>query len=79
MTIELQLYNHQPATTMTKSKRLKFSMTIIAINFLFGIYGIHAGTDLGDLGTFLALVNTPLYVYVLGETYRPSGSMDHEH
>jgi len=59
---------------MSNSKRLKFSITIIAINFLFGVYGIHAKIDLTDLGTFLAMVNTPLYAYIFGETYRPSKS-----
>jgi len=57
---------------MNQSKRLIFSIVIIAINFMFGIYGIYFKTDLSDLGSFLAMVNAPLYVYVFGESYRPS-------
>jgi hypothetical protein len=54
------------------SKRLRFSIAVIIANFVMGVFGIYYGADLGDLGMFLALSNTPLYVYILGDTYRPS-------
>ena len=57
---------------LPKSKRLRFTIAIIVVNFLIGIYGISQGADLTELGTFLALSNTPLYVYILGDSYRPS-------
>ena len=54
------------------SKRLRFSVYVIITNFIMGAFGIYHGADLGDLGMFLALSNTPLYAYILGDTYRPS-------
>jgi hypothetical protein len=57
---------------MTKSKRLKFTIFAVIVNFILAIYGINKGVDLTALGTFLALVNTPLYAYILGESFRPS-------
>ncbi len=54
------------------SKRLRFSVAVIIANFVMGVFGIYYVADLGDLGMFLALSNTPLYVYILGDTYRPS-------
>ena len=54
------------------SKRLRFSIAVIIANFVMGVFGIYYGADLGDFGMFLALSNTPLYVYILGDTYRPS-------
>lgn len=57
---------------MTKRTRLKFSILTIFVNFLIGAFGIYHGADMTALGTFLALSNTPLYVYVLGDSFRPS-------
>lgn len=54
------------------SKRLRFSIAVIIANFAIGAMGIHYGADLQALGVFLALSNSPLYVYVLGDTFRPS-------
>jgi hypothetical protein len=58
--------------TIPKSKRLRFAICVIVANFLIGILGICKGADLTALGTFLALSNTPLYVYILGDSFRPS-------
>lgn len=55
-----------------KSTRLRFSLYVIGINFILGIIGMIVGTDLTSLGVFLSLSNTPLYVYVLGASFRPS-------
>ena len=60
------------------SKRLRFSVAVIIANFVMGVFGIYYGADLGDLGMFLALSNTPLYVYILGDTFRPSNNKKHE-
>ena len=57
---------------MNKSKRLRFTVAVIIVNYAIAVYGINHGVDLTALGTFLALVNTPLYAYILGESYRPS-------
>jgi hypothetical protein len=58
--------------TFPKSKRLRFSIAMIVLNFVIGIYGIHKGADLSALGSFLALANSPLYAYILGDSLRPS-------
>ena len=58
--------------TLPKSKRLRFSIAVIVANFVIGIIGIIKGADLTALGTFLALCNTPLYAYILGDSFRPS-------
>lgn len=57
---------------MTKNKRLKIVLTALTINFLTVWAGMHFGTDLIALGTCLMMINSPLFVYILGETYRPS-------
>ena len=57
---------------MNKSKRLRFTIAVIIVNYVIGFYAIKHGVDLAALGTFLALVNTPLYAYIMGESYRPS-------
>jgi hypothetical protein len=55
-----------------KSKRFRFSLVVIAVNFLLGGMGMYLKADLVQLGTFLVMSNSPLYVYILGESYRPS-------
>jgi hypothetical protein len=55
-----------------KNKRFKFSIWVIVANFMIGMFGIWHGADLTALGVFLALSNTPLYAFVLGDTFRPS-------
>lgn len=57
---------------MKNSKRLRFTVAVIIVNYAIAVYAINHGVDLNALGTFLALVNTPLYAYILGESYRPS-------
>jgi hypothetical protein len=59
-----------------KSKRLRFSAIVIAANFIIGCLGIIYESDLTALGTFLALANTPLYAYILGDTFRASNLND---
>jgi hypothetical protein len=55
-----------------KLKRFKFSIIVIIANFIIGAFGIYHTADLTALGTFLALSNTPLYAYILGDSFRPS-------
>ncbi len=57
---------------MTKSKRLKFTLAAITLNFITFWYAISLGADLSDCGIGLAALNAPLYMYVYGETKRPS-------
>jgi hypothetical protein len=52
------------------STRLRFSVWVIIANFILGIIGMFVGTDLTALGVFLSLSNAPLYVYVLGRSFR---------
>ena len=58
---------------ITKSKRLGTSGMVLIANFVIFLYGISKGADLQGLGTGLAMLNAPLYVYLWGETSRPSG------
>ena len=61
---------------LPKSKRLRFSMAVIIINFIMGVAGMYFRTDLSKLGVFLMMSNSPLYVYILGDSYRPSNLKD---
>ena len=61
---------------LPKSKRLRFSVWVIVMNFAIGALGVYKGTDMQALGIFLALCNTPLYAYILGDSFRPSDLSD---
>ncbi len=61
---------------LPKSKRLRFCIAVIIVNFIMGIVGMLFGINLLTLGGFLSLSNSPLYVYVLGDSYRPSNLKD---
>ena len=54
------------------NKRLKFCIVVLGINFISFWLGMYFQSDLTELGVGLAALNSPLYVYILGETYRPS-------
>lgn len=58
-----------------KSKRLRTMTVCIGVNFLLFGFGIYKGVDLQALGIGLAALNGPLYMYLWGETSRPSGTM----
>jgi hypothetical protein len=45
----------------------------MGVNFLLFYLGILKGTDLSDLGSGLALVNTPIVTWIIGESIRPTG------
>ena len=55
---------------------LELTITFIAINTALALVAIGKGADLTALGTFIALSNVPLYGYLLGESFRPSGSIN---
>ena len=59
-----------------KSKRfLAFVLSIFG-NFFMAYIGIMAEVDLSALGIMLAMLNGPLYVYIAGDTARPSGKQN---
>lgn len=55
-----------------KSKRLRITLGGLALNFITVWIGIGYNADLTALGTCLMMINTPLYVYVFGESFRKS-------
>ena len=57
---------------ITQSKRLRFSALAMIANYIIFAFGIHRGADLSALGAGLALINTPLFAYVMGDTIRAS-------
>jgi len=58
-----------------KSKRMRSMSICLIANFGIFLFGIWKGVDLTALGTGLAALNAPLYMYQWGETTRPSGTM----
>ena len=52
--------------------RAKITIVCLGINFAVVILGLFLKSDISDLGTGLALINGPLYVYILGQSIRPS-------
>ena len=57
---------------MTKLKRLKSAWIVFSVNMLLFLIGILKGAQLMDLGGGIALVDAPIFVYIFGETFRPS-------
>ncbi len=58
---------------LTKSKRLKFAIIVIAINLTIGMITLFVAPEvLVAMGTFLLMSNSPLYTYIIGETIRKS-------
>jgi hypothetical protein len=55
-----------------KSKRLRSTTYTLIANFIIFAFGICMEADLLALGTGLAALNAPLYVYLWGETTRKS-------
>lgn len=59
-----------------QSKRLRFAIIITAINFAIGIATLLIDpTALVAMGTFLLMSNSPFYIYIFGETFRPSSGV----
>lgn len=61
---------------LPKSKRLRFAAIVIGINFLTVWVGMYFNADLVALGTCLLMINSPLYVYILGDSFRSSNLED---
>ena len=57
---------------LPKSKRLRFTIAGFVLNFITVGVGMYFKTELVSLGTCLMMVNTPLYAYILGESWNPS-------
>ena len=57
---------------MKTQKRLKSAWIVLGLNMGLFAFGIYQGVDLTNLGTGLALMNAPVLVYILGESFRPS-------
>jgi len=58
---------------MTKSKRLRFAIVVLLVNFIIFCVALYLDRDLTATGVGLMTLNAPLLVYILGESYRPSG------
>jgi hypothetical protein len=52
--------------------RAKLTICCLIANFIIVLIGILHDADISDLGTGLALLNSPLYIYILGQSIRPS-------
>lgn len=52
--------------------RAKITVSCLIANFSIVVLGLFLKADISDLGTGLALINGPLYVYILGQSIRPS-------
>ena len=52
--------------------RAKLTILCLATNYLIVVVGLFLKSDISDLGTGLALLNSPLYIYILGQSIRPS-------
>jgi len=61
---------------LTKSKRFWFSMIVFAICITAFILGVKWGSDPIALGTGITMLSAPLLGYLLGETFRPSGTVN---
>jgi len=57
---------------MKKSKRFLFSIFSITLTYIIFLIGIYFKIDPIALGTGLAMINSPLYIYIFGETKRKS-------
>ena len=57
---------------MKTQKRLKSAWIVLGLNLALFSLGILKGSGLTDLGAGLAMVNAPVLIYILGESFRPS-------
>ena len=60
---------------VTTSKRFWFSFLVFIIDILAWFLAVWlGGADPIAAGTGITMISSPLYVYVIGETTRPSGT-----
>ena len=62
--------------TLPNSKRLRITMAGLLMNYIMFVIAMWRGADMSDLGAGLALLNSPLYVYIIGESWTPSKKED---
>lgn len=55
---------------------MKITLVILFCNFSLFTLGIFKGSDLSDLGLGLAALNAPLIAWIIGETIRPTKSIN---
>jgi hypothetical protein len=53
-------------------RRMKIMLFSMGVNYLLFTIGIFKGVDFSDLGAGLALVNTPIVTWIIGESIRPT-------
>lgn len=58
--------------TPNSHSRLKITLGCLIANYIIVLIGMFKGVDLSDLGIGLAALNGPLYVYIYGQSVRPS-------
>jgi len=63
---------------MKTQKRLKSAWIVLGLNLALFALGIIKGAGLTDLGAGLAMVNAPVLIYILGESFRPSKTENRE-
>ena len=59
---------------LNNSKRLTLMYIVLLTWIAFGIFGIIYGAELNSLSVYFSSLGIPFIGYVLGETFRPSGS-----
>lgn len=57
---------------IAKSKRFRYAIIIIAINMILGLLGVLQGVNLAMLGYGLAMVNSPFFLFIVGDAIRPA-------
>lgn len=56
-----------------EQRRMKIALLTLVVNYILFAIGIFKGVDFSDLGAGLALVNTPVLTFLIGESIRPTG------
>ena len=59
-------------TKISKSKRLWLSIAAFMRNFITFWIAMHKKINLVEVGTGLALLNTPIYAYIFHESWKPT-------
>ena len=54
------------------SKRFRFAMLMTMFNYIVIIIAISMLGDVYGVGMFLSMINSPIYAYILGDSFRPT-------
>lgn len=65
-----------PNTELPKSKRFRFAFYAFHVYIIIGVVAMYKQADLVSLGTYLLMITTPVALYILGDTFRPSNLSD---